>query len=116
MAEKHRLLGGKLHLYRRGNGKHWQCSTYLNGKNWRTTTKEESLSHAKEFAEDWFFELKGKSRAGQLKTGITFRQAAEQFLLEYEAITVGERSPDYVESLKMRLRVHLLPFFGQKVP
>ena len=72
------------------------------------------MAHAKEFAEDWFFELKGKSRAGQLKTGTTFRQAADQFLLEYEAITDGERNPDYVESLKIKLRVHLLPFFGDK--
>ena len=57
---------------------------------------------------------KARARAGQLKTGITFRQAAEQFLREYEAITSGERSLDYVESMKMRLRVHLLPFFGDK--
>jgi integrase len=114
LSEKHRLLGGKLHVYRRKNSKHWQCSTYLNGKNWRTTTKEESLAHAKEIAEDWFFELKGKSRAGQLQTGKTFREAAEQFLREYEVITAGERSPDYVDGFKIRLRVHLLPFFGDK--
>lgn len=103
-----------MHVYRRKNSKHWQCSTYLDGKNWRTSTKEESLSHAKEFAEDWFFELKGKSRAGLLKVGRTFRAAAEQFLREYEVITSGERNPDYVEGFKIRLRVHLLPFFGDK--
>ena len=114
MSEKHRLLGGKLHVYRRKNSKHWQCATSLNGKHWRTTTKEESLAHAKEFAEDWFFELKAKSRAGQLKTVKKFREAAVQFLPDYEAITLGERNPDYVEGMKIRLRVHLLPFFGDK--
>jgi len=44
--------------------------------------------------------------------GKTFRQAAEQFEREYEIITEGERSPEYVESHKSRLRAHLLPYFG----
>lgn len=115
MAEHHELMGGKLHVYKRENSGHWQCSTYLKGKNWRVSTKEESLSHAKDFAEDWYLELKGKSRAGALKVGKTFKQAADQFLLEYEVITEGERSPEYVQQLRDKLRVHLLPFFGDKV-
>jgi integrase len=115
MAEKHELMGGKLHVYRRENSGHWQCSTYLAGKNWRVSTKEDSLSHAKDFAEDWYLGLKGKSRAGQLKVGKTFRQAADQFLHEYEIITAGERSKDYVDSFAMKLRVHLIPFFGDKL-
>ena len=41
--------------------------------------------------------------------------AAEQFLHEYEVITEGERSPVYVETLRIKLRVHLLPFFGDKL-
>ena len=64
MTEKHELMGGKLHVYRRENSGYWQCSTYLAGKNWRVSTKEESLAHAKEFAEDWYLGLRGKSRAG----------------------------------------------------
>jgi integrase len=115
MAEQHELMGGKLHVYRRDNSRYWQCSTYLEGRNWRVSTKEDSLSHAKDFAEDWYLGLKGKSRAGELRVGKTFRQAAEQFLHEYEIITAGERSPDYVESFGLKLRVHLLPFFGDKL-
>lgn len=117
MAEQHSLFRGKLRLYKRGEGKHWQCSTYLKGKNHRISTKEDSLAHAKEYAEDWYLELRGKSRAGQLESriGKTFRLAVDQFLLEYEAITEGERSPAYVESFSMKLRVHLLPFFGDKL-
>jgi integrase len=115
MAEQHELMGGKLYVYRRENSRYWQCSTYLAGKNWRISTKEDSLSHAKDFAEDWYLELRGKSRAGQLKVGKTFRQAAEQFLHEYEIITAGERSADYVASFALKLRVHLLPFFGDKL-
>jgi len=108
-------MGGKLHLYRRERSSYWQCSTFLAGKNWRISTKEESLAHAKDFAEDWYLELRGKKREGELHVGRTFKQAAEQFLHEYEIITAGERSPQYVESLDLRLRVHLLPFFGDRV-
>ena len=115
MAEHHELMGGKLHVYRRENSSQWQCSTYLAGKNWRVSTKEESLARAKDFAEDWYIEIKGKSRAGVLKVGTTFKQAAEVFLVEYEVITAGERSPKYVAGVQDRLRVHLLPFFGDKV-
>lgn len=115
MSEHHRLMGGKLHVYRRENSSHWQCSTYICGKNRRISTKEDSLALAKEIAEDWYLELRGKSRAGEFKTGKTFRQAADQFKHEYEALTEGERSPEYVKLLKDKIEVHLMPFFGNKV-
>src|ERR1700675_3054901 len=115
MPEHHVLMGGKLHVYRREHSSQWQCSTYLARKNWRVSTKEESLALAKDFAEDWYLGLKGKSRAGELKSGKTFKQAAEQFLLEYETITFGERSPQYIRIIHSKLKVHLLPFFCSKV-
>jgi integrase len=115
MKEDHELMGGKLHVYRRENSSNWQCSTYLAGKNWRASTKQDGLQRAKEVAEDWYLTLKGKHFAGALPVGKTFKRAAEQFLREYEIITAGERSPTYVQSIGMRLRVHLLPFFGNKV-
>lgn len=114
MTEKHTLMGGKLHVYKRENSDCWQCSTYLAGKNHRTTTKEESLAKAKDFAEDWYLELHGKFKRGEVKGGKTFKQAADQFLREYEIITQGERSPEYVEGHGIRIRVHLTPFFGTK--
>lgn len=115
MQESYELMGGKLHLYRRENSSNWQCSTFLAGKNWRKSTKEDSFSLAKVIAEDWYLELKGKMRGGELKVGKTFKLAADQFLREYEIITAGERSKKYVETIEMRLRVHLMPFFGSKV-
>jgi integrase len=116
MTEHHELIGGKLHLYKRENSRFWQCSTFVGGRNHRSTTKEESLAHARDIAEDWYLELKGKSRAGELRRpGKTFAFAAEQFRREYEALTAGERNPDYVEGHWLRLRVHLMPFFGNKV-
>ena len=115
MPENHELMGGKLHVYRRENSRCWQCSAFLAGKNWRVSTKEESLAHAKDFAQDWYLELMGKSRAGVLKVGRTFKQATDQFLHEYEIITAGERSPQYIRIIRSKLRVHLLPFFGDKI-
>lgn len=110
--EHHELYGGKLHVYKRDNSRYWQCSTYLAGKNRRISTQEESLSLAKEFAEDWYLGLKGKHRSGDIKGGKTFRYAAEQFQREYEIITQGHRSPKYIEGQNDRIRVHLLPYFG----
>ena len=60
MSEHHTILGGKVHVYKRPNSSSWQCATYLAGNNRRTTTKEDSLSKAKEFAEDWYLQLRGK--------------------------------------------------------
>lgn len=115
MAEVHELMGGKLRVYKRENSDYWQCSTYLNGRNYRKSTKDESLSRAKEIAEDWYLEMRGKNRAGLLKKPEpSFNDAADRFEAEYEVITEGERSPSYVNQLKENLRVHLRPFFGTK--
>lgn len=115
MAEVHELLGGLLRVYKRDNSSFWQCSTFLNGKNHRKSTKEDSLSRAKEVAEDWFIGMRGKSRAGELKRPeFTFNDAADRFEKEFEVITEGQRSPEYVSQLKQNLQVHLRPFFGKK--
>ncbi len=112
MTETHTILGGKVHVYRRPNSSHWQCSSYLAGKNRRRSTKEDSLSKAKEIAEDWYLQLRGKLRSGEIKTEKTFADASAQFLREYEIITQGQRNKVYVEGQEWRSRVHLVPFFG----
>jgi integrase len=55
-AETHTLMDGKLHVYRRENSRFWQCSTFMGGVNHRTSTKEESLVEAKDFARGWYME------------------------------------------------------------
>jgi hypothetical protein len=60
----HAVLGGKVNIYRRGEGKFWQCSASVGGKQFRTSTKEKSLELAKQVAEDWYLTLRGKDRAG----------------------------------------------------
>ncbi len=111
----HTLMGGRLHLYKRDNSGYWQCSTYLAGKNRRISTREEGFDQAKEFAEDWYIELRGKQKVGGLKDGKTFREAAVQFMREYKALTAGQRNAQYVDGHERRLKLHLLPFFGDRV-
>jgi integrase len=109
------MFGGNLRLYKRDGSSLWQCSAYLNGKNHRKSTKTDSLAQAREAAEDWYHELRGKSRAGLLLgPETTFDKAANRFIEEYAVITQGERSEKYVQSHTDRLRVHLRPFFGKK--
>ena len=112
MELTHDLIGGKLHVYKRENSHVWQCSTYLAGRNHRATTKEADLDRAKSIAEDWYLSLRLKQRSGELRGGKLFKAAAEKFLPEYEALTAGERNPEYVKGHSIHLRVHLLPFFG----
>jgi|SRR5665213_956146 len=109
----HSILGGKVQLYRRGNSSYWWCAASFGGKQRRSSTKEENLALARTVAEDWYLELRGKSRAGLLKTEKTFGQTADQFTKEYGIITEGQRSERWVEGHKIRLRLHLVPFFGE---
>ena len=115
MSEHHTILGGKVHVYKRPNSSSWQCATYLAGKNRRTTTKEDSLSKAKEFAEDWYLQLRGKLRDGGLKSGKPFRDAAKLYLREFDIMTQGQRNATYARGQHARTNGHLVPFFGSMV-
>ena len=108
----HDILGGKVHLYQRPDSSFWWCSAYLSGKKRRKSTKTENLSQAKDVAEEWYLELRGKHRRGELLTEKTFSDAVKQFEREYEVITEGQRSPKWVEGHKARIRLHLKPFLG----
>lgn len=111
--ERHRILGDQVILYQRAEGGSWHCSTFLKGKEWRKSTKEKSLARAKDVATDWFNGLQAKNHLGELNTGKTFAQVAKMFEEEYEATTRGHRSPKWVQGHKDRLRLHLLPYFGE---
>jgi integrase len=142
--ETHSLLDGKVQLYKRDNSRYWQCSIYLDGRNHRVSTKEEKLTLAMEVAKEWYMAVYVDARRrGQgtrtsliLKafgqdgipsftsvapqtttrnaTGPIFREAAEKFIAEYNVITEGQRNKVWVENHAMRVKVHLLPFFGDK--
>ena len=112
---RHSIFDNKVQLYMRPLTPHWHCSCTVAGKQRRATTKEESLARAKDVARDWYLGLLGKYRAGELKEGKTFKEAAERFIDEFETITLGQRSPVYVLGHKTRIKNHLNPFFGNMV-
>ena len=66
MSARHEILGGKVQLYRRPGGRFWQCSTSIGGDQHRATTKKEELSQAEDAAEEWFLELRGMFKRGEL--------------------------------------------------
>ncbi len=108
------ILGGKVRLYRRGDGSNWHCAAYYKGKEHRQTTKEDSFELAQEKAEDWYLELRGKARAGLLKAeGKPFNAAADAFMDDYEASIEGQRSPKWIAEHKAHIENHLKPFFGK---
>ena len=112
---RHVIFDNKVQLYMRPNSPHWQCSCTVAGRQRRSTTREESLARAKDVARDWYLSLLGKYRAGELKAGKTFKEAAARFIDEFETITEGQRSPIYVQGHKYRIQNHLNPFFGDLV-
>jgi integrase len=118
MTARHEILGGKVQLYKRGRV--WHCSASVGGAQHRETTKRDELLQAQDVAEDWYLELRGKFKRGELgqliaaKSEKTFEQAAEQFLREYPVITEGQRNEQYVQGYTRRLRLHILPFMGSK--
>jgi integrase len=109
----HELLGGLIQVYRRGTGRYRQCSASVSGRQFRVSTGEQDLEPAKQFAEDWYLGLRGKARAGLLKTEKTFGHAADQFEKEYGVITEGQRSERWTEGHKIRIKLHLRPFLGE---
>lgn len=111
----HSMFDGRLQLYRRDNSRYWQCSARVNGRRFRESTKQEQLDRAKDFAEDWYLDLRGKTRRGEIiKPEHTFAEAAEKYLAAARVLAASTRSPKYVEFMELRMRRHIIPFFGDK--
>ena len=115
---KHEILGGRAYLFKREDSPYWQAAAFLEGKNYRHSTKAENLNEAITSAEEWYFGLRAKSMSGELSTATrkgsepTFKEVAAQFLKEYSVLSEGQRNPLWVKGHEIRLRVHLNPFFG----
>jgi integrase len=118
MTARHEILGGKVQLYKRGSI--WHCSASVGGIQHRETTKKEELGQAEDAAEDWYLELRGKFKRGELGKLVeadahkTFGEAAEEFIREFPLLTEGQRSKTYIAGVVRRLRGHIIPFLGPK--
>lgn len=111
----HDMFDGKLQIYKRGQGRIWQCAARIGGQRFRETTKEENLDRAKDVAEEWYLDLRGKLRHGEIKKPErTFKHAAEGYLREVRVLAASVRSPIYVDLLELRMKRHILPFFKDK--
>lgn len=136
-TESHSFMDGKVHVYKRDKSRFWQCSTYLDGRNYRVSTKEETLTLAKEFAREWYMavyvDIKRQNQSARTNllvgrfasteethtekpkqerySGPSFAEVAEKFIAEYAVINEGQRNKEYALSHEQRVRNHLIPFF-----
>jgi len=109
------MFDGRVQVYRRGEGRFWQCAARVGERRFRESTKEESLDRAKDVAEEWYLDLRGKLRHGEIvRDEPTFGKAAELYISALKVLSVGERSPKYVELTELRMRRHVIPFFKDK--
>ena len=99
----HQVQRNKVNVYRRENNRFWQCATFIAGRNHRVSTKGESVASAKEFAEDRYFELRGKFRSGEIKREKSFKDIAVQFANEQVVLTGRERNEKFTKDHQSRL-------------
>jgi len=107
----HRILDDKVRLYRRAEGGSWHCSTFIDGREYRKTTKRKDLAAAKEFAVAWYKAI-CDGLGVKHRVGKSFAETARVFEQEYETINQGRRSGKSIRGHKDRLRLHLVPYFG----
>src|ERR1700756_3082466 len=109
----HTLFDGRLQVYRRSSSGPWQAAARVEGRRFRQSTGETALDRAKDVAEEWYLDLRGKLRMGRLEPLAprekTFGDAAELYLREVRVLAASVRSPSYVQLLELRLNVHVLP-------
>lgn len=127
---RHAILDGKVQLYLRSGSPNWQCACSVDGRQHRANTGEDDLTRAAAFAHDWYLALANNDgasrpipraaplagRSGPRSSATaprqTFREAASRFMVEFEALTQGQRNPIYVAGHRARLNNYLVPFFG----
>ena len=64
----------------------------VNGTRYRKSTHEENLDQAKDGAEEWYLNLRGKLRRGEIiKKETKFKDAAEHYLREIRVLAASSR-------------------------
>ena len=116
----HFMFDKRVQLFKRDDSRVWWCAARLEGVRYRESTKEQDLDRAKDVAEEWYLDLRGKRRSGELRVLVnapkerTFREAYLAYLSEVKLLTLGMRSPKYVEFMELRMDRHVIPYFGDK--
>jgi integrase len=111
----HTMFDGRLQIYKRPNGRFWNCAARVGGQRFRITTGVELLEQAKDVAEEWYLGLRGKLREGRIvPKERTFGDAAGAYIREARVLAATVRAPSYVKNLEFRMNAHVLPFFEDK--
>jgi len=98
---RHKIMDGRVQVYKRPDGPNWWCSCTIDGKQRRATTGEESLARAKDVARDWYLTLLGKLVANDLGASATVAADAgglgnvSKFLSgDFADVGKGKKRPD----------------------
>jgi integrase len=114
----HTMFDGRLQIYRRTPQGPWQAAARVGHQRFRQSTGEDALDRAKDVAEEWYLDLRGKLRAGQIIPKLpkekTFGEAAESYLREVRVLAATTRSPTYIKMTELRMNAHVLPYFKDK--
>jgi hypothetical protein len=79
VADSHRTMDGKVHVYRRALSRFWQCAMYFNGRNLRVSTRQDRLALA---------------RAEEMGRKAQALQAMQRTLLDLAERCHGDGRPD----------------------
>jgi integrase len=83
----HKFRDGKLHLFLRSDSKYWLCRFYADKRYKVKTTGEENLTLARDFALNWYDDLRYKQRHGISVHQKKFGVVADEYL-EYQTTLV----------------------------
>jgi hypothetical protein len=75
-------------------------------------TNEESLSKAKEIAEDWYLQLRGKLRAGEIKSEKHLSRGVRAVSTRVRHHHAGATEQALCGRPALAIERHLVPFFG----
>jgi integrase len=115
-----KYLDDKLHIYQQTNTKFWYARFYAEGKYKVRSLKEIKFETAKEIAQDWYFELRGKQKEGIPVHGKKFKDVLEEFF-EHQNLQVksGEmkkgNAVDYERRLKGKLGTYFNDYYLQDI-
>lgn len=114
-AETHKTMGGKVNIYRRENSDNWQCSTFLNGHNWRVSTHEDSLGLRRRLVSRL---ARQGARRTSCKRDASARQEIQRSRHEIPRRGshphAGQRGPTWLNQYELKLNGVILPFLGEK--
>src|SRR5262245_13357518 len=81
--KSHTILGGKVHIYKRGSRGLYYCATSVERKQYKKATGTDDLHLAKDIADQWYMKLRGMVTSGDLEK-VTAKRKEKTFLAAAE--------------------------------